>query len=45
MYEDSANVKTVLEFANKMPESCYLHPGSTDKFLNCNLAQDIGGKC
>ena len=45
MYDKAAKVKTVLEFPNKMPESCYLHPGSSHKFLNCDLARDICGKC
>ena len=45
MYDKAAKAKTVLEFVNKMPDSCYLHPGSSHKFLDCDLARDICGKC
>ena len=45
MYDKAANAKTVLEFSNKMPDSCYLHPGSNHKLLNCDLACDICSKC
>ena len=45
IYKPEANVKTILAFANKMPESCYCHPTARHKFLSCSLVRDICKKC